>query len=396
MFVDSFREFILRQTKEDRAAKLGCAFVQVESYGGVLERTVGYQSRPRELRYHPQRGVFLAEASVRMSRSSVLLLLSILSVSSSYDVEVRIPYNCLLGEGPHWSHALNAFVQVDIPGRSLFRYDPETDDYSKASIVNAGNVTFVVPVKYLPGVYLIGADLTVSLVYWDGSDNAELEAVALAQADAETIPGGRLNDGKCDPTGRLYTGTLSPLALNETRPDLFLYRLVPESEHELLRMEVAADNVILSNGMAWSEDLSLMYFADTVFNTVDIFDVDVETGALSNRRTLFNATEAGVAGFVDGMTIDNEGFLWVAMYTGFAVVRIDPTTGDVADRVELPVPNVSSATFGRENLDSMFITTGRLETDLGEYPLAGMTFEVTGLGVTGLRRDSSVVLSSSA
>ncbi|CAG0905916.1 unnamed protein product [Cyprideis torosa] len=331
-----------------------------------------------------------------MLRRSVLLLLSIVCVSSGYDVDVRIPHNCLNGEGPHWSHALNAYIQVDIPLRSLIRYDPETDNYSKASIVNAGDVTFVVPVKYLPGVYLIGTDLTVSLVYWDGSDGAELEAVALAQADAEIIPGGRLNDGKCDPSGRLYAGTMSPLANNEIRPDFFLYRLVAESESELLRMDVAADNVILSNGMAWSEDLSLMYFADSVFNTVDIFDVDIETGVLSNRRTLFNATEAGVAGAVDGMTIDNEGFLWVAMYGGFAVVRIDPATGDVADRVELPVPNVTSATFGRENLDSMFITTGRFDTDLGEYPLAGMTFEATGLGVTGLRRDSSFVLSSSA
>jgi sugar lactone lactonase YvrE len=186
-------------------------------------------------------------------------------------------------------------------------------------------------------------------------------------ADAATI---RMNDGKCDPAGRFWAGTM---AFDETpgAGSLFVFDG---------SIRTVLDDVTISNGLDWSPDRRTMYYIDTPTGRVDVFDYDLETGAATNRRP-FAEVEGG---HPDGMTVDDEGFLWVALWGGGAVHRYDPS-GRLAATVRLPVTNVSSCCFGGTDRSTLFITTSQqgLSPEQREAePDAGRIFRVDP-GVSG-------------
>ena len=161
----------------------------------------------------------------------------------------------------------------------------------------------------------------------------------------------------------------------EAGPDSALYCM--DAEHEVKTM---LTGVIQGNGLAWSADTKKFYFIDTQKFCVQEFDYDIEKNELSNGRVCVEVpSEMGIP---DGMTIDDEGMLWVALWGGKAVARYDPATGAMLEKVELPALNVTSCCFGGEKLDELYITTASLGTDLKEYPLAGGVFKIKP-GVTG-------------
>jgi sugar lactone lactonase YvrE len=178
----------------------------------------------------------------------------------------------------------------------------------------------------------------------------------------------RMNEGGCDPDGRFYCGSM---AYDKQPGAGALYRLDPDRSVDLVLA-----NVTVSNGLDWSPDGSLAYYNDTDTGRVDVFDYDHDVG-LSNRRPLVE-TEARP----DGLTVDAEGGVWVALSNASAVRRYN-ADGVLDEVVELPVTKVTACTFGGPRLDELFITTSREDLEPGAEPPAGSLFRAVP-GVTGL------------
>jgi sugar lactone lactonase YvrE len=180
----------------------------------------------------------------------------------------------------------------------------------------------------------------------------------------------RMNEGGCDPSGRFYCGSM---AYDQTPGAAALYRLDPDgSVHTVL------DGVTVSNGLEWSGEGSLAYYNDTATHRIDVFDYDAVAG-LTARRTFVDLTAEGAS--PDGLTVDSEGGVWVAMYGASAVRRYSPSA-TLDEVVELPTPHVTACTFGGRNLDELFITTSQEGLDPGTDPLAGSLFRAV-VGLSG-------------
>ena len=182
-------------------------------------------------------------------------------------------------------------------------------------------------------------------------------------------PGVRMNEGGCDPDGRFYCGSM---AYDQTSGRGSLYRLDPGGA-----VQSVLSGATISNGLAWSPDGSLAYYVDTPTRRVDVLDYDRD-GGLRDRRTLVEIEEG--AGLPDGLTVDAEGCVWVALYGGSAVRRFRPD-GVLDGVVEVPVSQVTACTFGGERLDQLFVTTTR-ENNAPEAA-AGSVFGAA-VGVVGL------------
>jgi sugar lactone lactonase YvrE len=201
---------------------------------------------------------------------------------------------------------------------------------------------------------------------------------ALAGADGELrplgevwdTPGVQFNDGGCDPQGRFYCGSM---AVDNTPGAGTLYRLDPDGT-----VHVALREVTVSNGIGWSPDGGTAYYIDTPTMRVDAFDHDPDRG-LSGRRPLVRFDEAD--GVPDGLAVDADGYLWVAMHRGGTIHRYRPD-GRLDGVVEVPVRNVTACTFGGPRLDQLFITTSRHGMGAAAEPAAGALFRAD-VAVTG-------------
>lgn len=188
-------------------------------------------------------------------------------------------------------------------------------------------------------------------------------------------PNDLMNDGKCDPAGRFWAGTLTE---DPQRKKAALYRLETD-----LSVATVLENVTISNGLGWSPERNRMYYVDTAEGGVDAFDYDEVTGNIDSRRCLMDIPpEVGVP---DGLTVDAEGYIWLAIYGGHSVRRYSPE-GVLDDVVELPVSQATSCTFGGLALEDLYITTGSEDFSAGDWarePHAGGLFRCR-LGVKGL------------
>ena len=165
----------------------------------------------------------------------------------------------------------------------------------------------------------------------------------IAEVEADN-PGNRMNDGSCDSAGRFWAGTM---AFDDSPGAGSLYRL--ETDHRVVKI---FGDVGISNGIGWSPDDTKMYYIDTPTKRVDVFDYDPESGEIANRRPLVEVADCSP----DGLTIDAEGFIWVAMWEGWSVRRYAPD-GRLDRVVELPVSAVTSCAFGGLDLSDLYITT---------------------------------------
>jgi sugar lactone lactonase YvrE len=152
-----------------------------------------------------------------------------------------------------------------------------------------------------------------------------------------------------------------------------LYRLDPDGD-----VSVVLPSVTCSNGLAWSPDGAIAYYIDSLTQRVDVFDYD-ESGLTARRPFVAIAADDGLP---DGLTVDREGGVWVALFGGSAVRRYSPD-GTLDEVLELPVSQVTACTFGGPALDELYITTSRLEVPEGEQPEAGSVFRAEA-GVAGL------------
>lgn len=190
------------------------------------------------------------------------------------------------------------------------------------------------------------------------------------------LPTTRFNDGKCDPLGRFWAGTMD---MQEKHALGSLYVL--DGDGKLHRQW---QGVTVSNGLAWDPDGTTFYYIDSPTREVSAFDYDPASGALTNRRVAIPIPEG--EGFPDGMTIDAEGMLWIALWGGWGVVRYNPKSGERLRKIDLPVEKVTSCCFGGANLDELYITTARIglsKADLAAQAHAGGVFRIDA-GVSGL------------
>lgn len=237
-----------------------------------------------------------------------------------------------VGESPVWLPETQELWWVDVHPGTLHRLRTETGEITSREI--AHRFAFVVRADFVLGGYVDG----LVAVDVDGSEDARVLRVDSGRAFT------RPNDGACDPRGRLWFGTVDRKG---ERGRCHLYSLDEEG-----RLRTELEDVSISNGLGWSPDGRTMYYIDSATASVDAIDFDPETARLGARRTLATIPR----GLPDGLTVDAEGCLWVAVYGGGCLLRIDPL-GTVVQEVNLPTSNPTSCTFGGPELDQLFVTT---------------------------------------
>jgi len=284
------------------------------------------------------------------------------------DVELVLDAKARLGEGAVWDARRHLLYWVDIEGHEVHAFDPATG--RDRAFALGDSVGTVVP-RARGGVALTLGRAFAAL------DLETRRVSVLAEPEEEKVRlGNRFNDGKCDPRGRFWAGTM---ALSEAPAAGGLYRLDPDGN--VRRM---LEGVSISNGIVWSPGADLMYYIDTPTREVAVFDYDDATGAIANRRVAVRIPKRH--GWPDGMTMDAEGTLWIAEWDGGCVSRWDPARGKLLRRIALPVSRVTSCAFGGPGLDELYVTTAwsRLEPARRRaQPLAGGLFRVDA-GVKGV------------
>jgi sugar lactone lactonase YvrE len=262
------------------------------------------------------------------------------------------------GEGPVWADRWGGLRWVDmLAGDILSLRDDGTIDR-----VTAGEIAAVVRPRSLGGA-VIGVERGFALEEPDGRIT-HLDEVW-------SDPGVRMNEGGCDPDGRFYCGSM---AYDKRPGGASLYRLDPD-----LSVAIVLEGVSISNGLEWSPDGSRAYYNDTPTQRVALFDYDSEAG-LTNRRTFVEIPEE--TGHPDGLTVDSEGGVWVALNGGGAVHRYAPG-GELDEVVEVPPRKVTACALGGPGLQDLFITTSREGLAQDEDLLAGSLFRAS-VGVAGI------------
>jgi sugar lactone lactonase YvrE len=275
---------------------------------------------------------------------------------TKYEVAVRA--EATLGEGPTWDG--ERLLWIDILGARLHTYDPAS-----------GHRTVRVLDQHIGAVKpRAGGGLVLNL----------RDGVALLDPDDsvrwlhhEPVPGRRANDAAVAPDGSLWAGTMR---YDEAPGGGTLSRITGDGTHRTV-----LDDVAVSNGTGWSPDGRLMYYIDSPTRRVDVFDH--EDGQISGRRTLVEIEDG--AGFPDGLTVDADGCVWVALWDGGAVRRYTPD-GELDRVITLPTPRVTACAFGGPDLTDLYITTARVGLD-APHPVAGSLLVVPGAG-KGVRQPS--------
>ncbi len=270
------------------------------------------------------------------------------------EVEVVVALGSELGEGPVWDDRIGRLVWVDILGRRVHTTDAVTGE--TASLETPLHVG-AVAAREAGGFVAALQD-----GFWILDDGPARRVTTIP----ESRPGLRFNDGKCDPAGRFWAGTM---AYDVSPGAGSLYRLDADG-----RATLVLPGVTISNGLAWSADGLTMFYIDTPTGRIDAFDFDAGSGAVANRRTVVEIARSD--GRPDGLTIDEAGGLWVALAHGGTVRRYIEGREDRV--IHLPVSLVTSVTFGGPDRDILFITSAwehMTREERAREPLAGAVFQ---------------------
>ncbi|RRA98900.1 SMP-30/gluconolactonase/LRE family protein [Larkinella rosea] len=282
--------------------------------------------------------------------------------------KVVLDHACQLGEGPVWDADQQRILWVDILPGEIHSFYPASGEHR---IFKTGQMTGAIAL--LPSGNFIAA-----LQHGFHEISLENETV-VPIADPEVhLPENRFNDGKCDPAGRFWAGTMS---ISDEPGAGALYMLDNDQS-----VSIKVENVTCSNGLAWSLDHQLLYYIDSPTRQVVAYDYAITTGTIANKRVVIQFEEED--GFPDGMTIDEKGMLWIALWDGWKVIRCNPNTGERLQQIDLPAARITSCTFGGESLEDLYITsakTGLSQQESQEQPLAGCLFVVRNTGIKGVR-----------
>jgi sugar lactone lactonase YvrE len=279
--------------------------------------------------------------------------------------EPKILHNapCELGEGPMWHPTEKCLYWVDILQKRVHRFDPK-----------------LVAHQYFQFDKMLGAVVPTSshehllLSLEDGVAlfNTHTQGLEYLVKFHQKKPNMRANDGKCDPFGNFWVGTMDKTCKPEAGALYCFYK------NKTLQKRVK--NVTISNGLAWTADKKTMYYIDTMADTVRSYEIaqNTEGVKISNEKVVIQG-DFKKLGYLDGMTIDTEGMLWIAHCNGSCVRRWNPKTGEILATIPLPVPKVTSLTFGGADYKTLFITTAQehmTAEELRKYPLSGAIFYI--------------------
>lgn len=282
-------------------------------------------------------------------------------------IHVVLDHRCLLGEGPVWDARQGLICWVDILNGEIHQHDPEKKTHQTIQVHQpVGSIALCRSGRFVAAVQH-------GFCFVDRATGA----VSMIKDPEAQQPGNRFNEGKCDPAGRFWAGTM---AFSEEPHAGSVYTLHPD-----LSVTRPLTEVSISNGMAWSLDGQTLYYIDTPTRRVMAYPFDLQTGQIGPGKPVVMIPEA--EGFPDGMIIDSEGMLWIGHWGGWQVIRWNPHTGKIMQRIHLPVAKVTSCTFGGPTLTDLYITTARVdlsESELREQPLAGSLFVWPDCGVTGV------------
>ena len=256
------------------------------------------------------------------------------------------------GEGPIWHDG--SLLWVDIEGHNVHRFDPMSD--AEITVPVGERVGTVVPAS--DGRLVIAGDSGFQFLC---PEQGQLTPIADPESD---LPDNRFNDGKCDPAGRFWAGTMS---LVKDKGSASLYRLDGD-----LSVQKMYGGVTTSNGIVWSADAETMFYIDTPRRQVLAFDFDNQTGAIANERVIIDTGHIDAS--PDGMAIDENGNLWVAFCHGAAIRCYDPTNANELEKIEFPVVEVTACAFGGGDFGDLYVTTGKHKSLKEEH--AGQLFIV--------------------
>ena len=270
----------------------------------------------------------------------------------------------LLGEGPVWDARDGAVWFVDIETPAIHRY--ALADASRQSFASPWRITAIWP--RAAGGFVAHSERGFAII------DPVAGRYDLFHATEPDLPRNRSNDGKIDPAGRFWSGTMDDAKIEATGA---LYRL--DRDRRVTRID---DGYRITNGPAFSPDGRTMYHTDTLRRTVYAFDI-ADDGSASNKRDFLKFGEE-TTGNPDGMNVDGEGCLWIAFWGGWCVRRYAPDATRLGER-RVPAAQVTSLTFAGDALDRMFVTSAAVDLDgSGEHALAGGLFEIVDPGVTGI------------
>ncbi|PFD42043.1 SMP-30/gluconolaconase/LRE domain protein [Bacillus cereus] len=274
-------------------------------------------------------------------------------------IELVVDAKACLGEGPCWNEKKQILYWVDIIEKKLCLYNPANN--TNRVITLDQQIGCVVP--YLDNVVLLAMERGFY------SLNLNTEKLTHIYDPEPNLLKNRFNEGKCDPAGRFWAGTTDLYGISGAGS---LYCL-----NNNYSVEKKVSHVNTSNGLAWSPDYTYLYFIDTPTKKVVRYHYDIQTGVISNPTDVITFPEND--GLPDGMTIDEEGCLWIAHWGGSKITRWNPLTGEKILSIPIPALYVTSCTFGGSNLTDLYITTARTrmtDEELKQYPHAGGIFRI--------------------
>ncbi|RDU38827.1 SMP-30/gluconolactonase/LRE family protein [Neobacillus piezotolerans] len=282
------------------------------------------------------------------------------------EVELVVDAKAVLGEGPCWDRKSGALYWVDIEGKKVHVFNPGTGE--DRAIEVGQMVGAIVPRESGGAVVALEKGF-----HFMNLETGELELICDPEPGLEV---NRFNDGKCDQAGRFWAGTMDRNGAGEQGS---LYCLEPS-----LSFKKKLGGLGISNGLAWSPDNRFLYFIDTPTGKVVRYKYDLESGQISEPKDVVVVPDG--EGYPDGMTIDEEGFLWIAHWAGGKVSRWNPETGYKVSEIKVPAVNVTSCTFGGKDFGELYITTARngmSDEELDRFPHAGGVFKAVP-GVKGM------------
>jgi sugar lactone lactonase YvrE len=286
--------------------------------------------------------------------------------AKDFEPTIVMDHRCLLGEGPVWDAKRKVICWIDILNGIIHEYSPAQQTHQ------------TIPVHQMIGSLAVCSNGNFIAALQNGFafvDRKTGEIKMIANPE-EQLPNNRFNEGKCDPAGRFWAGTMS---LDEEAGAGNVYVI-----HHDLAPEKKIGTVTISNGMAWSLDQKTFYYIDTPTCKIVAYDYDKNTGHINNKRVIIKNDEKD--GYPDGMTIDDEGMLWIAHWDGWQVTRWNPGTGEKLHSIKLPVAKVTSCSFGGDNLEDLYITSAKVgltEGQLEKQPYAGALFVIQNCGFRG-------------
>ncbi|XP_075228141.1 uncharacterized protein LOC142328320 [Lycorma delicatula] len=301
----------------------------------------------------------------------------------SYKVEaVTKPLHC--GEGPHWDILTQTLYFIEPKEGTVHSYKPSTKEHYSAVIGDGKRtVSIIIPVEGQKDKFIVSLKSDLAIITWDGKSSKTSEPEIITSFGPKDSKIG-LNDGKVDAKGRLWIGS----TVHVTEPDeghQAVGKLYSIDNKKTITKQL--DNITFPNGLTWSLDNKTFYYIDTFKFCISSYDYDIDLGIISNEKMVFNLEENGLPKYLDGMTIDAEGNLYVANFNGSQVLKIDPKKGELLSKISLPSA-VTSVAFGGPDLDELYVTTAKLHPEtfqkLEDDGIKGSLFKVTNLGVKGV------------